>query len=90
MAVDLGPGFSVVARTEAMKKCTDEQLKAMGPIYSADMHLTVFGPYYSTDIPFEILRASGLEYFDDYFEMAHDGGTVPPWCKILLEADSDK
>jgi hypothetical protein len=87
MAATLGPALSVIVRSAALKRCDESALAAMGPIVSRDADLTVFGPYCASDIPFGILKGCGLEYFDDYFDMAHDGGIAPEWCRIILEAN---
>lgn len=91
MAVELGPGFSIVVKRSALARVgvdVSADPTTYGGVVSSDDHLIVLGPFYENQESCARLAALGLEFYDDYFDLPNTGGTVPDWCRIKLELRS--
>jgi hypothetical protein len=84
MSVRIGPAMSIIVKRSSLKR-TNLDITMLGEIYSSDVHMLVLGPLFDTQMASNELNKHGLTYFDDYFDLPHEGGPVPEWCQIVLE-----
>ena len=84
MAVQLAPAMSVIVKRSALVRAAID-VSSFASVHSHDEHLVVLGPLFDSAAVTTRLDEHGLEYFEDYFDVPHSGGTVPDWCSIILE-----
>lgn len=89
MTVNLAPAISMVIRKHSLVErgltLTALQDALSGaPVFSSDTSLLVFGPFFEAESHSKTLTRLGLRFFDDFFDIIHDGGQVPPWCSIRM------
>jgi hypothetical protein len=87
MSVAIGAGYSVVIRKSALREHRIRQgelIGKVGDLVSEDESLVVLGPLFETQEAIETLSKIGLEYFEDFFDIPHNGGPVAEWCQIEL------
>jgi len=92
MPVTLGAGISVVVRKSSLSRVGKDReaiARDVGDIVSEDHDLLVVGPCFEAETPSGRLKALGLEYYDDFFDLPNTGGEVPEWCQIWLSLRHD-
>jgi len=80
--------MSVVVRRESLRRASisvESNPRDFGDVFASDDHLVVLGPLFDADVVMQQLHRHGLEYFEDYFDLADSGGPVPTWCQVLVE-----
>lgn len=91
MSVRLSPAFSVIVRIAELERCemlSRVERGELGEVFDRDHALIVLGPLFEPPASMDALEASGLAYYDSYFDLPHSGGTVPDWCAVSLEMRS--
>lgn len=92
MSVRIGPGFSIVIRKDALDRAgvaPSGVIGSIGDLVAEDDDLLVLGPLFDPQAAIGRLQDSGLEYFQDFFDIPHSGGPVAEWCQIDLRLRSD-
>jgi hypothetical protein len=84
MTVTLSPAMSVVVKRSALERAGIAP-ETIADVASSDAALVVLGPLFDSHDVTTRLAALGLAFHDDYFDIAHSGGTVPEWCTTKLE-----